>query len=511
MTTTEPAVKRDVGANNREDVTRLSLLTHDIRSAVFDVIGGLRQVDYAQLDADTQLQLERIRTSGEILARLVEDAMNIIVDGHQGADSVFANLHLHRLLKDVELRWAGRAHEKGLSFALDLAPNLPPVISTDRLGLERILSNMLSNALKYSAGGAVHLTANLAPGDCLQFRVSDSGPGFSSEALSQLYSLNGRPENTDKPGTGLGLHIAKNIADRIGGTIDVCNGDIGAVVTLSLPPRAWSHASAEDGNGALPDLSDIRVLLAEDNESIRLIMAQMLQTMRAEFEIAKDGVEALNWLERERFDIALVDIDMPRLSGIEVMRYIRAQNSDLRNLPVMAVTAFVLRANRDAIFEAGADRILAKPILSIDAFGDSISALLRVAGKPVAPHAAPANQDDIDETRFLRLLEIAGPRGATELLLRLHNDLSSVCGKLASSIATLDHNELRGQTHVLISLAGAVGADRLQRQAEALNSAAHQHEDEAIRTIGKAADRQLRSLIDRIAAERAARKGEVGE
>ncbi|MFV2033659.1 MAG: response regulator [Halocynthiibacter sp.] len=499
--------KSTLSADRAEDLTRLNLLTHDIRSAVFDVIGGLRQVDHSKIDAETQLQLERIRTSGEILARLVEDAMNIIVDGNQVTDSIFANLHLHRLLKDVELRWAGRAHEKGVSFELEIAKDIPTVISTDRLGLERVLSNMLSNALKYSAGGTVRMSATLQDGCTLRFAVSDSGPGFSPEALAQLYSLDGRPKNTAKPGSGLGLHIAKNIADRIGGTIDIANTDSGATVTLSLPQRSWNDESNRGTDGSLPDLSDIRVLVAEDSESIRLVLTQMLQTMGAEFEVAKDGVEALNWLERERFDIALVDIDMPRLSGIEVMRYIRAQNSDLCNLPVMAVTAFVLRANRDAIFDAGADRILAKPIFGIEALGDSIDALLRVAGKPALRTSPAPGLEDLDETRFLRLLEIAGPEGAKELLLRLHSDLSDVHTKLLKSISQLDHTELRAQSHVLISLAGAVGADRLQRQAEALNSAAHLHEDLAIGRLGRAADRQLRSLIDRIDAEITARKG----
>ena len=484
-----------------EDAKRLNLLTHDIRSAVFDVIGGLRQVDYTKVDAETQLQLERIRTSGEVLARLVEDALNIVTDGLPGSESVFANLHLHRLLKDVELRWAGRAQELGLTFGLDVAEDVPAVISTDRLGLERILSNLLSNALKYTEAGKVWMSASRVDGDKLCFTVTDNGPGFSEEAIAQLYEFQGRPENTGKPGTGLGLHIAKDIADRMGGTISVENNDQGATVTLTLPAKAWNFAASVEGNQSIPDLSDIRVLVAEDNETNQLIVAQMLQVMGAEYEIAADGVDALNWLERENFDVALIDIDMPLLSGLEVMRHIRAQRPPLRDLPILAVTAFVLRSNRDAIFDAGADRILAKPILSIDAFGQSIAALLFAAGKAPPPLRTAPENVELDEDRFRRLLDIAGPAGAKELLTRLHNDLGNVSAHMARAIKELDQVELRGQTHVLISLSGAVGADRLQRQAEALNAAAHRLDESAVLTLGQEADKCLRQLIDRIASE----------
>ena len=495
------------GAADPDGATRLNLLTHDIRSAVFDVIGGLRLVDHSKIDAETRLQLERIRTSGEILARLVEDALTLVTDGMSDTESVIANLHLHRLLNDVELRWSGRAKAKGLEFELIIAPDVPAVISTDRLGLERILSNLLSNAFKYTEKGVVRMETSLADGNILKFSLCDDGPGFSNEALSSLYNLHGRPFNTEKPGTGVGLHIAKDIADRMGATIQVANGSNGAIVTLELPAKAWHYATAAQGTHPLPDLSNVRVLVAEDNETNQLIIAQMLQTMGAEYEIAIDGIEALNWLERESFDIALIDIDMPRLSGIDVMRHVRSQMTELRDLPILAVTAFVLRANRDAIYDAGANRILAKPILSIETFGQSIASLLRLAEGSIPIDEQAAARPTLDETRLNHLLEISGPEGAKELLNRLHSDLSNISDALSNAVPELDLPNLRGQTHVLISLAGAVGADRLQRQAEALNSAAHLQDESAVLALGQEAERNLNHLIDRIASEMSKEKG----
>lgn len=484
-----------------ERAQRLNLLTHDIRNAVFDVIGGLRQVDHGRLDPETHLQLERIRTSGEVLSRLVEDALQLVEEGLPGTEAVFANLHLHRLLRDTEFRWGGRAHEKGIEFGLVVGADVPAVISTDRMGLERILSNLLSNALKYSDNGRVELRVNLEDNNILAFRVSDSGPGFSQTALSRLFSEGGRPENA-RPGSGLGLHIAKQLADRMGATIDIGSVTNGARVSLLLPARAWHYATATaESQEELPDLSDIRVLVAEDNETNQLIIAQMLEIMGAEYEIAQDGVEALHWLERERFDIALIDIDMPRLSGLEVMRQIRAQKDELARLPILAVTAFVLRANRDAIFEAGGDRILTKPILSLESFGRAIAALLNLTGVKTAPSHLSHQAIGINEDQFSHLLNIAGPEGRATLLNRLLTDLTRVSDQLATALTRFDKSDLRAQSHVLISLAGAVGAQELQSKAEALNAAAHHDDREAVAALGQETDRLLAALLERIERE----------
>lgn len=481
------------------------MLTHDIRSAIFDVIGGLRQVDFAKLDPATHLQLERVRTSGETLSRLVEEALHML-EGKESEFSdprgEFGNLHLHRLLRDMEFRWGGRAQEHGLSFRLQVGSEIPTVISTDRLGLERILANMLSNALKYSDEGVVELCVSLEANGVLCFRVKDSGPGFSKTALNTLFTHGARAADTAKPGSGLGLHIAKNIADQMGAEIQVHGDTGGAEVSLLMPAQTWCPtAAAETETGTLPDLSDIRVLVAEDNKTNQLIIAQMLDDLGAEYEIADDGIEALHWLERLEFDIALVDIEMPRLSGLDLMRHIRSQKGKLASLPILAITAFVLRANRDAIFDAGGDRILSKPILSIETFGRAIGALLNVTGVRAQPGTANPEANDIDEARFSRLLEIAGPDQRPELLRRLNVDLTQVKTSLKAALDTYDRAGLRAQTHVLISLAGSVGADVLQRRSEELNIAAHQGNLDVVNTLGPQVRRLLDDLLLRLARE----------
>jgi two-component system, OmpR family, aerobic respiration control sensor histidine kinase ArcB len=290
------------------DTGGMTLLGHDLRAAVSDIIGGLRLIDQEEMDAAARLQLERVRTASETLARLLEEAMANIFGDEAVVVAQPSNVQLERFLYDVEMRWSGRASEKGLRLEFQRDADLPQILKVDRVALDRILSNILSNAIKYTDTGTIRVDISSCVAGALRISITDQGPGFSAEALARLFQYRGRPDDTGKPGQGLGMHITKNLSELIGATISVDNpASGGACVTLELPPAVLSNAQA-GAQPELPDLSRIKVLVAEDSATNQLLIGQMLSTMGAEFEIAADGVQALNWLEREDFDLALIDI-----------------------------------------------------------------------------------------------------------------------------------------------------------------------------------------------------------
>lgn len=488
------------------DVTRLSLLSHDLRAAVSDIIGGLRLIDHSGFDHDSSLQLERVRAAGEVLARLLEEAF-AAMEGDAGVPGP-ANVQMLRFLHDVEMRWSGRAREKGLAFRVAVAPDVPKVLALDRIALERALANILSNAIKYTDTGAVGLSVAVTDSGAIRIAVRDQGPGFSDAALARLFEYAARPEGTGKPGHGLGLHISRDMAERMGGAIVAVNlPGGGAELAIELPRESW-EPDLPPPERPLPDLSRIKVLVAEDNPTNQTIFGHMLGAMGAEFEIAEDGVEALDWLEREAFDLALIDVEMPRLSGIDVIRALRARGSAHRQMPIIAATAYVLRANRDAIYAAGADAILAKPLPGITAFGQAVADALQRATGPVADAAEAAfGAAELNREKFDHLMEIAGADGARELLDRVSSDLRRAERGLVAGLTEMDLTAIRADTHVLISLAGAVGAEQLQALAEALNTSAHRHDDPATRRIGAEALAQLDRLIHFVGRE-VAHRGE---
>ena len=545
---TDMGKPQSVASDPRSDPARVSLLGHDLRAAVSDVIGGLRLIDHTTLGPQISLQLERVRAAGEVLARLLEQELALLNDEATFPNIQPENVHITRLLQDLKARWSGRALEKGLSFDMDVGATVPQVVKFDRTALDRALSNILSNAIKYTDQGAIRFSITRMDDDSLLFVVEDEGPGFSHTALQSLFTLGERVDGHGKPGLGLGLRISREMTDRLGGEIWVENRvdpatsapRSGARISIKLPGDAWEPLQGDRiANGKLPDLSKVRVLLADDSPTNQAVIGAMLSAMGAEYEVAGDGVEAMNLLDQQRFDLVLLDIEMPRLSGLEVLRLVRGQTGLSAQIPMLAITAYVLRANREAIYVAGADGILAKPVMCIESFGLAIRRALnrnlqafpetqptesdRTGSDKAGPeksgpeklgpdNSGPDNSGpdksgpDLDRQRFDHLITIAGPVAARELLSRLETDLRQVERGLVAAFAGPNLAEIRGQTHVLIALAGAVGATPLQNLAETLNECAHQADVKRLSGLSAAALTKLDSLIHFISNELAQRQ-----
>jgi CheY-like chemotaxis protein len=227
-------------------------------------------------------------------------------------------------------------------------------------------------------------------------------------------------------------------------------------------------------------LSGLRVLLAEDNPTNQLVATQMLESLGASVILAEDGVEALEVVGREPFDVMLVDIEMPRVNGIEVLRAVRGSSGPTADLPMIALTAYVMREHRAAIDAAGADGVIAKPILSIEQFGADIRRFMRKRAAPAGPEGGHAGSESepvspvIDRTIYETLAEAIGPAAMAELLGRVSLDIQAARDRLVQALDPIDLSEIRSVTHILISVAGAVGALPVQERARQMNAAGHQ-------------------------------------
>lgn len=504
------------GLSEQEDTARQRavLLGHDIRNTVSDITAGLQLADLSNLSQASAAQLERVRSASEQLARLSDEMLALVI-GETGIDTgENAVLLLDETLQRIDARWSAQAREKGLKFKLLCDADLPAKIGGDTGAIERILSNLLGNAIKYTDSGEVCLQVALHPRETLAWTIRDTGPGFSDGALARLFDLHGRSPENEKPGTGLGLHIVHELTKRIGATMEVGNHPAGgAEVTVLMPRAAWAPGVAlPSATKGLPDLSGQTVLVAEDNATNRLLICQMLETLGATYLTAEDGQAALAKLEQNQFDLALVDIEMPRLSGLDLIRTLRnAPCSQAQILPVLAVTAYVLSGNRAEIYDAGADGILAKPILSIESFGAAIATVMARRGtRQDDASDLPSPDDDVlDPVQLERLLALSGASRGAELLRRLQSDFLSVQEGIETGLRDADTALIRGQTHVLISLAGAVGSTVLQQQAQQMNMAAHQKDQDELRQYAPELMSRLSDLINRIARERADRFSEV--
>lgn len=228
-------------------------------------------------------------------------------------------------------------------------------------------------------------------------------------------------------------------------------------------------------------LTGLSILLAEDNPTNQMVATQMLECLGARVTLAVDGADALEKLDRERFDVGLIDIEMPRVSGLELIRIVRARDDDLARMPLIALTAYVMREHMAAITEAGADGIIPKPILSIDGFGQDILGHVRARRIRDADYSdagtrtgdAEDGEAPIDRAVLDTLLQALGAEVKPEFLRRVIGDVSAARAKIASAHATKDWPELCAATHILISIGGSIGAHNLHELARCLNSAGH--------------------------------------
>ncbi len=466
MTQTKP--QRLNPENDAQDQISSVLLSHDIRSALSQIVHASQALESAGLTQANAVFLTQIRSAAiyidELLGTVSEHTDTLPVSD------------IEPLLAQLEAQWAPEAANKGLEFSIIRNRGLPGALRVPKIDFLRIFSNIIGNALKFSSRGRLELRLACTKNGALLFEVVDEGPGFSEDAREKLFLLRGRPEGEAVQGSGLGLYIARELVSKAGGEITAENRPTGgARVSVTFPEDLLIAAErvVVKVKSGMPDLSHLRILLAEDNPTNQLVATQMLKKMGASVETAADGVDAMAAFEAEDYNLGLIDIEMPRKSGLEVLREMRARGDEKARTTLLALTAYVLPEHKDRIMAAGADGIIAKPLTDIAAFGNAILIVTGGAEKPIKDERVGQNSDaDIQMDVYNGLKEIIGKDSMRELLSKVQSDLIDVRLGVQDGVKNKDTGPIRASTHILISVAGAFGAVNLQHLAEALNATA---------------------------------------
>jgi two-component system, OmpR family, aerobic respiration control sensor histidine kinase ArcB len=457
------------------DAPALALLGHDLRAGLSEVIGSLRLIPPESLTSASRLQVDRSIAASEALALLLEQALTLL-SGRDPAQQSYV-LQTDRLLSNLKLRWTPRLRALGLQFQLLAAPDLPAQLGLDGALFERVLANLLGNIAKYVKQGRVICRIGLLHERMLEVSVQDDGPGFSPASLARISTGRSTRDPSTQPGSGLGLMIVREMVEASGGTLDIRNRDGGgALVLVSLPLTPFSLTEVtEPSPEPAPDLSHLRILLADDSSTHRILHQQLLTRLGAEVVLAKDGVETIGRIERESFDLAIIDVEMPYFNGLDVIRHIRGRSDAVAKLPILALTAHSGDEASARITDVGADGMLNKPIASASLLGQAVlRAYEQKRGRSALPHPISLQTEGIDHDQFANLLKMAGPQGAAKILTHIHLDLLRTEADLIAASHGPTWPAVRAQTHVLIALAGTAGADELSQQAQALNQLAHQ-------------------------------------
>jgi len=359
----------------------LANMSHEIRTPVHALQGQLQLLETTRMTAEQRDYIRQAWMVNKVLARLLDDILDFskIEAGRMELEDEPFNLF--GVLEEMETLFEGQAQDKGLAFSVVPDPNFPEWVRGDVTRLTQVLMNLLSNAVKFTDQGTVQLRARLDgqrdDGSCaIRFEIQDTGVGIAQDKLDMVYEEFSQAESSTTRsfgGTGLGLAIARHIVTLMGGELTLSSvlgeGTLFTVcVTLTALTRGEELALLGEPEDAMIDLSkncalaDLRILLVEDNPSLQTMTRLILEQQGARVKMAGDGREALEiFATDEAFDVVLMDVQMPELSGLDVTRIIRKRYSPER-LPIIAMTANATRSDRDAAAAAQMNDFLAKPV-----------------------------------------------------------------------------------------------------------------------------------------------------
>ncbi|WP_146684052.1 hybrid sensor histidine kinase/response regulator [Thioclava sediminum] len=464
------------------------LWQHDLRAALADVMCGL---DAALADPggqSTHGQLERAREAANDLAQLLDldgakefapaapsdDATSELSDASEASPAP-PHLVIADALERVRRRWTSAAHVRGMSLAIHMAPDLPPVLAIDRVPLTRIFANLMRNALCYAQRGTIHLSLDFDPTKGLLLTVRDEGDGFPEERLRAPACAGQRSEPAtfrNPEGQGLGLAICHALVAEAGGKIDLANAPQGgAEIRVSLPARPVDISSTMR-DAPLPDLSGWNVLVADDSEMSRAVLEQFLSAMGAQVTGLRRGDSAAAQLRAERFDLAVLDVEMPGCRGPEVIASIRRSGLPWADLPIIQCSGY-----RD-VEKGEADACLIKPVLGLQPI---LRALEEAGCMTTVPRVTTPPRGLL---AHLRLAEKALPAGLGQELIA---DLETVRHGLSLALPPFDLCALQLLSHKLSAVAGVAGDHPLSRHARALDSATRHGTYEDIQDLGRVA------------------------
>ncbi|MEH2251064.1 MAG: ATP-binding protein [Nostoc sp.] len=513
-------ILRDMTERKQAELAKqefLAMISHEVRTPISSVIGMASLLLDSELTAEQKNFIEIIYTSGDSLLKIINDFLDFSKIQSGNLELEEEPFVLQNCINEALYMLGPEAKQKGLNLTFLDTPKLPTTIVGDVTRLRQILINLLSNAIKFTETGSIEVSvvicknndinhSSAANTDEIQFSVKDTGIGIPHDRLERLFKAFSQVSSSitrQYGGTGLGLAICKQLCELMGGRIWVESElNVGSTfyftIAASVIPEESGVRSQESfllspsksvpvSSSPSPDSHKLRILLTEDNLVNQKIALKQLKSLGYSADVANNGKEALQLLEKIPYDLILMDCQMPVLDGLETTKEIhRWQESSFasgRRPVVIAMTANAMKEDKQMCLDAGMDDYLSKPVMK-----ENLAAMLEHWGsvifraKETATIEQTVSTTDVGSVKLpidwerLHQLSENDPEFELELLQIFVEDIQPRLEIMKIAIAVDDFEQIALQIHQIKGASANMGITTMHLAAEKLEQLAYNQE-----------------------------------
>ncbi|WP_250378302.1 aerobic respiration two-component sensor histidine kinase ArcB, partial [Escherichia coli] len=461
---------------SRDKTTFISTISHELRTPLNGIVGLSRILLDTELTAEQEKYLKTIHVSAVTLGNIFNDIIDMDKMERRKVQLDNQPVDFTSFLADLENLSALQAQQKGLRFNLEPTLPLPHQVITDGTRLRQILWNLISNAVKFTQQGQVTVRVRYDEGDMLHFEVEDSGIGIPQDELDKIFAMYYQVKDSHggKPatGTGIGLAVSRRLAKNMGGDITVTS-EQGKGSTFTLTIHAPSVAEEVDDAFDEDDmpLPALNVLLVEDIELNVIVARSVLEKLGNSVDVAMTGKAALEMFKPGEYDLVLLDIQLPDMTGLDISRELtkRYPREDLP--PLVALTANVLKDKQEYL-NAGMDDVLSKP-LSVPVLTAMIKKFWDTQDDEESTVTTEENSKSealLDIPMLEQYLELVGPKLITDGLAVFEKMMPGYVSVLESNLTAQDKKGIVEEGHKIKGAAGSVGLRHLQQLGQQIQS-----------------------------------------